>query len=880
MIGLALGLGGAEGGAGFGGGGGGGGATTPLYEDFLRDNYSTGLLGYYTNGEPSGAVLADDSGNGNDGTITNSPDSYGNDGIGNSDETAIQWDSDSYAALESAPGSDFRVSEFTVIAWFRRLGAGGTTGGGAGTPAAIEPMVTKGRGEGEAPGVNCNFFLGYIAGSGIGAFFEESAGAGVQILGGTEVVDTDWHMAVFTYDGANLNLYLDGSSDATPVANANGPDSASAQLAAIAGALTTAGANAGWWNGDLAHCSVHNYAMDSDDISDLWENGSMSVTGPTAALLTPSTGQASPTLAAIVVQLTAGSAAVDDATVVTGNVVLKRNGVTLTNGVDYTFSYASGTDRITLTAIGDPFDEASYDVELSASIEGTDDGAMTPVTLNVVVSTIAGFTGNMMLGALSDPTETELSGICYSNKSTAYMWAVGDSGSAQDLIPVRWNGKKLTAVDVVGASNTDWEDISVASVSGTDYIYISDTGNNSQGARTFRVYRCIEPSEADVLAGTADLTGDVETITVEMGSGGTTTTPDIETLIVNPSTGDMYFVTKRNNAAPPDVYKLAHSASYVGTQTATWLGTIDGIGNDSTEGYSANAVGGCARSDGMEILIKTYTTVYRNYRTGADTFEECLMETNRSFVDAGGYVGHGTTNWLNEDKGEAITYKDDDTYVTLSERDGNPFPQYYYAALRDQSVTEYSFQEGVDSYSGANDTYIDQAAPTTNNETTTAFDIDSGPNARDSMIHFASVFGAGDGQVPSAATILGGYLELEVHDSGGGTEVYESLTEWLPDIATMTWNTNPFNSGAGGSAQNDVAALPEGGLGLPTSGDHVSTGTKRIPLSAALLEKWKTTNYGLILLPNYPNGDSGFGAHTSDNATAGNRPKLVVYTET
>lgn len=130
----------------------------------------------------------------------------------------------------------------------------------------------------------------------------------------------------------------------------------------------------------------------------------------------------------------------------------------------------------------------------------------------------AAFQGSFLTGSVSDERLNEVSDIACSFESTLYFWALEDSGASAVIHPVRWNGITEAEVSISGASNTDWESMGSASIGGTNYIYIGDTGNNAQGARTYRLYRVVEPSEADVLAGTADTTGDVETITITPGS--------------------------------------------------------------------------------------------------------------------------------------------------------------------------------------------------------------------------------------------------------------------------------------------------------------------------------------------------------------------------
>lgn len=454
-------------------------AVVPLYEDYLTQNHSFGLLGFYHLGETAGATVAVDSGTNAYNSVASGIGTgvtFGNSNhIPNTNKTSALLNGTSnttYIQLEASGSSTrFRASQWTLNIWFRRLGTGNTSASGTGTGGIVaEPLMMKGGAESETLGVNMNWGMGleligstyYLAAdyekdatnsathptgrnarmldcsctsnvfsllshttaaasviphtfnngdrvrfggtatTGITAgtwYFIVSAnqGAGTfQIsttLGGAAVTgitnfaagggrwfnhakntvtlsasDTGWHMATCTFDGTALKTYLDGvlAEDERPTMVP--PENVSTQLAAIAAYVTSAAARTGAFNGNLQFASIHNNALTAQNILDLYNNG-LNVAAPAAAA--PSAALFSPTSddlprSTMVVQLT-DSNAVDDSSVTSSDVVLKQNGTTLTQGVDYSFAYNGTNDQITLTAImnGGSFPAAAYQIVLN-----------------------------------------------------------------------------------------------------------------------------------------------------------------------------------------------------------------------------------------------------------------------------------------------------------------------------------------------------------------------------------------------------------------------------------------------------------------------------------------------------------------------------------
>lgn len=446
----------------------------PLYETYLTASYSGSLVAYYPLGD-SASPAVDISSNGYNSVGVGSGVTFATSSkISNTQKNSVRLDGTSaqtYIQLESSPGSRFRVSNYTIAIWFKRMGAGNVSPSGTGTGGILaEPLVMKGGAESETAGVNMNWGFGleqidstyylsadfekktgadnagkpvgrnarmldvstsgttvtlrgnttasapavnhnFSAGervrfggtaiSGITAgtwyyvrsilssttFDVSSTAGGSAISLGTVAAgggawcnhaknsvtmsssDSNWHFAANTWDGTNLKTYLDGVLSENETPTMTPPEDTSTQLAAIGAYVTSAGAKTGAFNGFVQHCSIWNTAFTSQQILDLYNTGSQFVAAPLAAapsatLIYP-IGSSLPT-DKFVIQLS-DAISVDDSSVVSNTVVLKKDGVTLSDGVDYTFSYDNSTDRVTLTTLngGGTFPVGSYQIILN-----------------------------------------------------------------------------------------------------------------------------------------------------------------------------------------------------------------------------------------------------------------------------------------------------------------------------------------------------------------------------------------------------------------------------------------------------------------------------------------------------------------------------------
>lgn len=199
-------------------------------------------------------------------------------------------------------------------------------------------------------------------------------------------------------------------------------------------------------------------------------------------------------------------------------------------------------------------------------------------------------------------------------------------------------------------------------------------------------------------------------------------------------------------------------------------------------------------------------------------------------------------------------------------------------ATADPNIKTLTFQQGLNGYSGAVDTYLSEGAPTTAYGTapvlymdvTTPDDPPPAPPTLDgfmALLRFDQLFGLGSNQIRPDAQIEAAYLYLMTpgftNAPGGGTEIDRMLMMWT---ATDTWNT------FGGDAvqANNIEALgtPDWNTG------SVIYGEIRIDVTPSL-KLWQTgaTNRGWAFLPNSTDQWQYF---SSDSEAINERPRLVV----
>lgn len=87
----------------------------------------------------------------------------------------------------------------------------------------------------------------------------------------------------------------------------------------------------------------------------------------------------------------------------------------------------------------------------------------------------------------------EVSGLAVSTLNRGVIWALNDSGDKSILYALDGEGNDLGSIEVVGAPNVDWEDLSAFRWHGKSYLLVADVGDNLRARDTRTLYIIEEP---------------------------------------------------------------------------------------------------------------------------------------------------------------------------------------------------------------------------------------------------------------------------------------------------------------------------------------------------------------------------------------------------
>jgi hypothetical protein len=209
----------------------------------------------------------------------------------------------------------------------------------------------------------------------------------------------------------------------------------------------------------------------------------------------------------------------------------------------------------------------------------------------------------IQLANLENRSIHESSGIAASRSNADIFWTHNDSGDGPVIYAFDRQGKDRGTWRVTGALALDWEDVAIGPgpERGRSYLYIADIGDNIRMRDQITVYRVPEPRV--VGAGSAGARYDTETaeaIRLRYPDGK----HDAEAVLIHPSTGDLYIVTKIRGS-PARVYKLSAPITVSETLALTYIGEVR-VPNGSV----GQITGGDISPDGQRVILCDYRGAY------------------------------------------------------------------------------------------------------------------------------------------------------------------------------------------------------------------------------------------------------------------------------
>lgn len=214
----------------------------------------------------------------------------------------------------------------------------------------------------------------------------------------------------------------------------------------------------------------------------------------------------------------------------------------------------------------------------------------------------------------------EVSGIAVSRQQEI-IWVHNDSGEkSAKFYALSFDGKIKGVFELEGAIFDDWEDMAIAEINGKSFLYFADTGDNAArkgtgGRDNIQVYRVEEPIV--VASNTPENIIKIpsfETYDFTYPDNPT----DCESLFVDPQTGDLYFLEKKNSGET----FFFRSPPPVDGQSIT-LEKLHSLRFGSKE-YpgSSYTTAGAISPDRRAIVIKTYTSVLLFPWKNGESFED------------------------------------------------------------------------------------------------------------------------------------------------------------------------------------------------------------------------------------------------------------------
>lgn len=236
----------------------------------------------------------------------------------------------------------------------------------------------------------------------------------------------------------------------------------------------------------------------------------------------------------------------------------------------------------------------------------------------------------------------EVSGVVESRRAPGVLFLHNDSGDGPHFFAIGPDGRKAGEYHLRGATAVDWEDIALGPCPAGACVYLGDIGDNDAARAEAVIYRVPEPPTT----GGDDLDVAWDALPFRYPDGP----HNAETLLVHPTTGDLYVVTKVA-AGASGVYVLRAPHAPGPARTAERVATLN-LPADGGQLVTGGDLHPCAD----RLLVRTYVALYEYERPAGAPFEAIFAAAPRAVAV------------VTERHGEAVGWRADGRgYVTTSE---------------------------------------------------------------------------------------------------------------------------------------------------------------------------------------------------------------------
>lgn len=198
--------------------------------------------------------------------------------------------------------------------------------------------------------------------------------------------------------------------------------------------------------------------------------------------------------------------------------------------------------------------------------------------------------GNLQNGAID-----ETSGLAASHVHPGIFYLHNDSGDSPRFFAIDATGADQGTFDVTGASADDWEDMARGPCDAGSCLFLGDVGDNPENRSSYSIYRVAEP--ATVGPGIHSVAAEELPFVYPDGSH------NCETVLVHPTTGDIYVVTKVDSG-PSGLYRFPTP------HTPGQMTTLEHV-TDFAPPQGINLfTGGDVHPAGHGVLMRTYTHLF------------------------------------------------------------------------------------------------------------------------------------------------------------------------------------------------------------------------------------------------------------------------------